>query len=96
MRPFVSKKELQRRCRNPSFCIACFRVREGVRVDEHHVCEECRRGSSGMPGRLRVITLKNGKSYSVDNRLRELRNIHNPFDSIGFAGLMRSSSGLWP
>jgi len=41
-----------------------------------------------MPRRLRAITLKNGNTYFVDDRLRELRNIHNPCDRIDFEDLM--------
>lgn len=94
MNSFFSQAELKERCRNPHFCIACFRVRDKVRVDEHHVCEECRRGSdggNGRPRRLRVVTQKNGKSYFVDNRLRQLRNIHNPNDSIDYYGMLLSA-----
>ena len=91
MNEFVSQKDLKKRCENPCFCIACFRIRD--KVDEHHVCEECRRGSMGMPRRLRVITLQNGKSYFVDDRLQELRNIHNLHDRIYFKDLEEMKGG---
>jgi hypothetical protein len=84
MNPFVNKKELKKRLKNPMFCIACLRTRDSVPVDEHHVCLGCRRGSRGMPRRLPAITLKNGTTYFIDERLRQLRNIHNPYDSIDF------------
>jgi hypothetical protein len=85
MNPFINKKELEERCKNPQFCIACLRVRdESIPVDEHHVCLECRRGSRGMPRRLPAITLPNGKTYFIDERLRQFRNVHNPHDSIDF------------
>ena len=96
MLPFVSEEELKRRTRNPKFCIACFRVQKRVKVDEHHVCLSCRKGSTGMPRRLPAITLKNGKTYFVDSRLRELRNIHDPCDSLDFSQLMRSRENLLP
>ena len=84
MSPFVSQKELKKRCKNPSFCMACFRVRKGVEVDQQHICLDCRRGSAGMPIRLPVITLKDGKSYFIDDRLCEYRHIHDPCDRIRF------------
>ena len=84
MNPFISLKEIEERCKNPKFCIACFRIRDNVKVDEYHICESCRNGSDGMPRRLPVVTLENGKSYFVDNRLRQLRNIHNPHDYIDY------------
>jgi len=99
MNPYFNSEEMNRRCRNPNFCIVCFRIRNNVKVDEHHVCGECRKGSKGsygMPRRLPVITLKNGKSYFVDNRLRELRNIHKPYDSLDFRELMQSRADLLP
>jgi hypothetical protein len=88
MNPYFDKKELERRCKNPQFCIACFRVQEHVKVDEQHICQECRKGSTGMPRRLPAVTLKNAKTYFVDDRLRELRNIHDPCDRLDFADLM--------
>jgi hypothetical protein len=88
MNPYTDTKGLKKRGKNPKFCIACFRVRKRVKVDEYHVCLDCRRGSTGMPRRLRAVTLKNGKTYFVDDRLRELRNIHNPCDRIDFEDLM--------
>lgn len=94
MSPYVNRKELKKQCRNPSFCMACFRVRKGVKVDEHHVCSSCRKGSRRMPRRLPAVTLKNGKTYFMDSRLRELRNIHDPCDSIDFAELMSSRADL--
>ena len=87
MNPYTDEKELKERCKNPKFCIACFRVRDSIPVDAHHVCMDCRRGSTGMPRRLRAVTLKNGKTYFVDYRLRELRNIHNPGDCIDLQDL---------
>ena len=37
---------------------------------------------TGCPRRLPTITLKNGKTYFIDERLRELRNVNNPFDTL--------------
>jgi hypothetical protein len=88
MNPYTDTMELKKRRMNPKFCIACFRVRKRVKVDEHHVCLDCRTGSISMPRRLRAITLKNGKTYFVDERLRELRNIHDPCDRIDFEDLL--------
>lgn len=84
MDSFISPTEIRERCKNPRFCIACFLIKDDVRVDRHHVCESCRKGSVGMPRRLPVVTLGNGKSYYVDNRLRQLRNIFNPHDYIDY------------
>jgi hypothetical protein len=96
MNPYMDKQELKERSKNPKFCIACFRVRDSIPVDRHHVCLDCRRGSEGMPRRLRAVTLKNGKTYFVDDRLRELRNIHNPCDRLDFSDLMWTQADLLP
>ena len=93
MNPYTDTEEMRKRCKIPKFCIACFRARKSVPVDKHHVCIDCRRGSTVMPRRLHAVTLKNGKTYFVDERLRELRNIHNPGDSVNFVDL---TSDLWP
>jgi len=37
-----------------------------------------------MPRMLPIITLDNGKTYFIDERLRQLRNIHNPNDYIDY------------
>ena len=84
MNPFISRKDIRERCRNPKFCIACFQIKDDAKVDEHHVCELCRNGYVGMPRRLPVVTLENGKSYFVDKRLRQLRNVHNPHEYIDY------------
>jgi hypothetical protein len=84
MNPFISQKEILERCKNPKFCVVCFDVKDNVKVDEHHVCEWCRNGSAGIPKRLPVVTLRNGRSYFVDRRLQQLRNVHNPHDYIDF------------
>ncbi len=88
MNPFVDQKELKERCKDPNFCIVCFRTRDNVRVDEQHVCLGCRNGSVGTPRQLPAVTLKNGKTYFVDERLRQLRNVHNPHDFIDLRGVL--------
>ena len=93
MNPFINREEIRKRCRNPKFCIACFRIRDKVKVDEHHICESCRNGSDGMPRRLPVVTLENGKSYFVDNRLQQLRHIHNPHDYVDYEGTLKMIKG---
>ena len=35
-----------------------------------------------MPIRLRTVTLDNGKTYFIDERLKQLRNVENPSDYI--------------
>ena len=82
---YFSEEELNERCKNEKFCVACLCNRDNVKVDEYHVCEECRNGSSGigMPRRLPVVTL-NSKNYFRDDRLREFRNVNNPVDRIAF------------
>ena len=84
MFPFGSEEEIRERCKDPRFCIACFQSRERVEVDEHHVCKDCRQGSvrGSSPRRLPAVTLENGKTYFLDARLRQLRNVHNPHDYI--------------
>jgi hypothetical protein len=90
MNPFIDLRKLEIQCKNPSFCIVCLRIRDDVMVDRHHVCMDCRKGSTdGMPRRLPAITLENGKTYFIDERLRELRNVHNPHDTIDFDGVVK-------
>jgi hypothetical protein len=72
--------ELKKRCENPLFCIVCHRNRNDIKIDKYHVCEECRKGSDKTPRRLRAVTLDNGKTYFVDERLKQLRNVNNPTD----------------
>ena len=79
---YFDLEKLKEYCKDPTFCIVCRRKRNDFVVDKHHVCEECRKGTKGMPRRLPVITLKNGKTYFVDERLRQLRNVINPHDYI--------------
>ena len=91
------QEEIRQRCKNPKFCIACFRAEDNVNVDESHVCEPCRNGSmdsAKTPRRLPVVTMENGKSYFVDSRLRQLRNVHNPHDFIDCLGPGRHDKKL--
>jgi hypothetical protein len=85
MNPYTDKKELKKRCKNPKFCIACFRARDCVPVDEP--LSGLPKRINGHPRRLCAVTLKNGKTYFLDDRLRELRNIHNPGDRIDLEDL---------
>ena len=78
----LSKARIDELAKNPRFCIVCFR--DNVSVDRFHVCEECRKGTNGMPRRLPTVTLDNGKTYFVDERLKQLRNVHNPHEFIYF------------
>lgn len=82
MNPSMSRKQINKYRKDPSFCIVCLCIKRDAKVDKHHVCIECRRGSEGMPRRLPTITLDNGKTYFVDDRLKQLRNVHNPHDFI--------------
>ena len=84
MYSFINRKEIRERCKKPKVCTAGFLVKDGNRLDDRHMCELCRNGPVGSPRRLPVITLKNGKSYFVDKRLRQLRNVHNPHDYIDY------------
>ena len=84
MNPYINRKQLNIYCKDPNFCIICLCIKKDITVDKHHVCNECRRGSNGMPRRLPTITLDNGKTYFVDERLKQLRNVHNPNDFIDF------------
>ncbi len=68
--------------KDKKLCEVCCRLRNDVPVDRYHVCEACRRGGSGMPRRLSVVTLSRGKHYFIDKRLKELRNVENPLDKI--------------
>ena len=77
---FCSEK-LKEKCRNPKFCYSCNRIRDKVEVDKYHVCEDCHKDSKGIPRRLPIVTLLNGKTYFLDERLKEIRNTANPFDT---------------
>ena len=79
---YLNPEKLKERCKDSLFCIVCCRTRNDVPVDKHHVCKECRNGTNGMPRRLPAVTLDNGKTYYVDERLRQLRNVINPHDYI--------------
>lgn len=68
-----------------SVCIVCRRQLDDSLLDKYRVCLECRKGSSEtMPRRLPVVTLDNGKTYFIDERLKELRNVHDIDDYIKF------------
>ena len=41
--------------------------------------------SEGMAKRLPSVTVDNGKTYYIDERLRQLRNIACPYDFIQFS-----------
>jgi hypothetical protein len=90
MNLYMEPEKLKERCKDPAFCIVCLCSRHDVPVDKHHVCAECRQGKDdSMPRRLPVVTLENGKTYFVDERLKELRNVLKPYDSIDFNELRR-------
>jgi len=84
MNLYFNPKEMEERCKDPTFCIVCHSNRNDVKVDKHHVCEDCRKGSNEMPRRLSTVTLDNGKTYFIDERLKQLRNVNNPHDFIDF------------
>ena len=39
---------------------------------------------AGRPGKLPVIRMENGKTYFIDERLRQLRSVDNPNDFIDY------------
>ncbi len=39
---------------------------------------------TGRPRKLPKIKMENGKTYFVDERLRQLRNVQNPHDYIDY------------
>ena len=82
MNPYINLKQLNKYCKDPNFCIVCFCTKKDINVGKHHVCDECRKGTDGVPRRLPAVTLDNGKTYFIDERLRQLRNVHNPHDFI--------------
>lgn len=69
-------------CKEPGVCIVCLQTRD--KIDHHQVCRKCRKGSHGNPNRLPAVTLKNGRTYFIDLRLRQLRHVHNPHERIDF------------
>jgi len=79
---YLEPKKLKERMKDPTFCIVCCTNRDDV--DQHHVCTRCRKGTDGMPRRLPTVTLDNGKTYFIDERLKQLRNVVNPHDFIDF------------
>jgi len=81
---YFDHDKLEKLCKDPTFCIVCQQNRGIDNVDRCHVCKECRKGTDGIPRRLPTVTLKNGKTYFVDERLRQLRNVINPHDYIDF------------
>jgi len=89
----MSTEELKERCKDATFCVVCLARRSHVKVDEH-LCEDCQNDETVRPRRLPKMTLKNGKTYFVDNRLRELRNVDNPYDVIDFTELLTSRKDL--
>ena len=78
---YFCPKKLKENCRNPKFCYSCNRIRDKIEVDKYHVCGDCHKGSEGIPRRLPIVTLLNGKTYFVDERLKEIRNTENPIDA---------------
>jgi hypothetical protein len=81
---YLEPEKLKERLKDPAFCVVCCTSKDGV--DKHHVCTQCRKGrdNTDSPRRLPVVTLENGKTYFVDERLRQLRNVVNPYDYIDF------------
>ena len=77
-------EKLEKLGKNHHTCIVCHRNRDDIKVDKHHVCKEYRKGTDGMPRRLPTVTLDNGNTYFIDERLKQLRNIKNPHDYIDF------------
>ncbi len=69
--------------KNPNFCVVCLCNRDDVKVEEH-VCEECQQGVYDTPRKLQRVTLDNGETYFIDERLKQLRNVENPHDFIDF------------
>ncbi len=47
-------------------------------------CVSCGEKGDKSPRMLETVKLDNGKTYFVDERLKQLRNIYNPHDSIDF------------
>ena len=80
----MSTEELKERSqKDPNFCVICESSRTDVRV-YYHVCRECQQGGDGKPRMLPMITLDNEKTYFIDERLKQLRNVENPHDYIDF------------
>jgi len=68
--------ELYWLCNDPFLCGFCLTRKRDI---QGHACDECLKVS---PRRLPIVTLKDGKQYFFDKRLRQLRNIKNPHDYI--------------
>jgi len=83
MRKSMSTEELKECCKDPNFCAVCECSRTDIRVDGH-VCKECQQGGNGRPRMLPRVTFDNGKTYFIDERLKQLRNVENPHDFIDF------------
>jgi len=81
---YIDHDELKELSKDSRFCIVCQQNRHIDSVDRYHVCKECREGKDGMPRRLPTVTLDNGKTYFIDERLKQLRNVFNPHDYIDF------------
>jgi len=46
--------------------------------------KNAKQGVEKLPRMLPTVTLDNGKTYFVDERLKQLRNVLNPHDYIDF------------
>ena len=57
---------------------------ERRKISQKEIDEAIKATKSGYPRVLPVVTLKNKKTYFIDERLKELRNINNPCDIIKF------------
>lgn len=53
-------------------------------VEVTEVKEEAVNKVDKMPRRLPMVTLDDGKTYFIDERLKQLRNVRNPHDYIDF------------
>jgi hypothetical protein len=52
-------------------------------------CQYCQFTRKPTPRMLPTVTLDNGKTYFVDARLREMRNVKNPHDRIDFRSIIK-------
>lgn len=68
--------ELKEICFNPHVCGIC--LKPSMHIDGH-LCYTCR---DIVPRMLPVVSIRDGKLYFFDKRLRQMRNINNPHDYI--------------
>ena len=62
----------------------CMDLNRGKAKEALRLLKNTKQDVGKMPRMLPTVTLDNGKTYFVDERLKQLRNVLNPHDYIDF------------